>query len=98
MKYKVLVAIAVSFLLSIPAGSKNLRLLVGTYTENTGAEGVYLYSFDTETAACKLVGCSPAGNPSFVIASPDGKTAYSVNEFNDGRQAVSSFALCQCRL
>lgn len=41
----------------------------------------------------RLLGMAPSGNPSFVIASPDGRYAFSVNEFGDGRQGVSSFAL-----
>ena len=36
---------------------------------------------------------APSGNPSFVVASTDGTRAYAVNEFNDGRQAVSAFTL-----
>ncbi|MBQ9653065.1 MAG: lactonase family protein [Bacteroidales bacterium] len=70
-----------------------VRLLVGTYTENTPAEGVYLYSFDTESARTTLLDMAPSGNPSFVIAVSD--KAYAVNEFNDGRQAVSAFLLTE---
>lgn len=73
--------------------SQQLGILVGTYTENSTSVGVYLYSFDPETANCTLRGIAPAGNPSFVISSPAGKVAYAVNEFNDGRQGVSSFIL-----
>ncbi len=72
---------------------EHLRLLVGTYTENTTAQGVYLYSYDPETADTKLLGVASSGNPSFVVASPDGTRAYTVNEYNDGRQAVSAFRL-----
>ena len=70
-----------------------LRLLVGTYTEGTGAEGVYLYEFNGETLESRLLSVAPSGNPSFVIASPDGKMAYSVNEYNDGREGVSAYAI-----
>lgn len=69
------------------------RLLVGTYTENTPADGIYLYSFDAQTAEASLLDMAKSGNPSFVIANPDQTRAYSVNEYNDGRQGVSSFAL-----
>ena len=71
--------------------TQEVRILVGTYTENTTAEGVYLYSFNTESAEAKLMSMAPSGNPSVVIAAGD--RAYAVNEFNDGRQGVSSFAL-----
>ena len=70
-----------------------LRLLVGTYTEGTGAEGVYLYEFNEETLEARLLSVAPSGNPSFVVATPDGKMAYSVNEFNDGREGVSAYAI-----
>ncbi|MBP5173229.1 MAG: lactonase family protein [Bacteroidales bacterium] len=70
-----------------------LRLLVGTYTEGTGAEGVYLYEFNEETLDSQLLSAAPAGNPSFVIASPDGRFAYSVNEFHDGREGVSAYSI-----
>ncbi len=70
-----------------------LRLLVGTYTEGTSAQGVYLYSYDPATAQTQLLSVAPSGNPSFVIPSPDGSRAWSVNEFNDGRQGASAYSL-----
>lgn len=81
------------FLAPLTLGAQQLRILVGTYTEDTPAEGVYLYTFDAETADAQLIGMAPSGNPSFVVSSADGKLAYAVNEYNDGRQGVSSFAL-----
>lgn len=80
-------------LLSCAPKAQELGLLVGTYTENSTSEGVYLYSFNPETAECTLQSVAPSGNPSFVIPSPDERVAYAVNEFNDGRQGVSSFLL-----
>ena len=70
-----------------------MRILVGTYTEGTGAEGVYLYGFDAETADTQPLCVAACGNPSFVIPSEDGTMAYAVNEVNDGRQGVSCFSL-----
>ena len=85
---------AVSALL-ISAGlhAQEIKFLVGTYTENTSAEGVYMYSFNSETADAEFLSMAPSGNPSFVTVTPDGKHAYAVNEYNDGREAVSSFTL-----
>lgn len=91
MKIKSL--LAALLVISCMPKAPQLGLLVGTYTENTTAVGVYLYSFDTQTADCTLTGMAPSGNPSFVIPSPGEKMAYAVNEFNDGRQGVSSFVL-----
>ena len=73
--------------------AQEYRLLVGTYTENTSAEGVYLYSFDSKQADATLLDMAPSGNPSFVITNPEQTRVYCVNEFNDGRQGVSAFAL-----
>lgn len=85
--------LAIATLLCGGLGAQPLRLLVGTYTEGTSAEGVYLYSYDPETAGCSLLSVAPSGNPSFVIPSPDGRMAWSVNEFNDGRQGVSTYSI-----
>jgi len=93
---KILTLLAACLVLQMQA--QELRLLVGTYTEGTSAEGVYLYSFDAKTAETALLSVAPSGNPSFVIATPDGSRAYSVNEFNDGRQAVSAYALGEDRI
>ena len=73
--------------------TEKLHILVGTYTEGTESQGVYLYNFDPSTLACELLDTAKAGNPSFIITSPDRTHAYAVNEFNDGRSGVSSFHL-----
>lgn len=82
-----------AIILSLCARAQEVKMLIGTYTENTPAEGVYMYAFDTDTGESRLLSMAPSGNPSFVVATPDGKMAYSVNEFNDGRQGVSSYAI-----
>lgn len=76
---------------SLTAQAQNI--LVGTYTEGTAAEGVYLYSYNPETAEVELKSVAKSGNPSFVIANEKGTMAYSVNEFNDGRQGVSAYTI-----
>lgn len=79
--------------MTLSAIAQPCRILVGTYTEGTPAEGIYLYSFDLETGETALLSKAPSGNPSFVIASPDGRKAWSVNEFNDGREGLSSYSI-----
>lgn len=71
----------------------NIRILVGTYTDGNASQGVYLYSFNQRTAKYELLDTAKAGNPSFIIASDDLKHAYSVSEYEDGRQAVVSYTL-----
>ncbi len=94
MSHRTIIAVISSILFAgMTAQAQIIRFLVGTYTENTEAEGVYMYSYDTQTADCQLLSVASSGNPSFVIASPGGKMAYSVNEYNDGRQGVSSYTI-----
>ncbi len=85
-------------MLSAVGCTSTQNFLVGTYTEGTGAEGVYLYSLNEKNADFKQLSVAQAGNPSFVIAAPDGKHVYSVNEYNDGRQGVSAYLLEQNNL
>lgn len=70
-----------------------IKMLVGTYTEGNDSKGVYLYDFDTEKLEWKLLDTAAAGNPSFIIPSPDRHSAYAVSEYSDGRQGVYSFTL-----
>lgn len=90
-----LLTFAAVFVLAVSCSvhPRSLTLLIGTYTEDarpSDNRGVFLYSLDTKTLEAKQIGVAPSGNPSFVIQSPYG--AYSVNEFNDGRQGVSSYS------
>ncbi|MCR5519529.1 MAG: lactonase family protein [Bacteroidales bacterium] len=90
---KIIISIA-SLLLTINAFSQeSLRMLIGTYTENSASEGIYYYEFNLENADARLLHVAKTGNPSFVITNDDCSRAYCVNEFNDGREAVSSFAI-----
>lgn len=43
-------------------------------------------------------GMCKAGNPSFIIPSPDRHFAYAVSEYSDGREGVYSFALNEDRI
>lgn len=89
-----MLTVAVSLLAAASLNAReDLRILVGTYTENTPSQGVYLYSFDQETAQAVLLDTAKAGNPSFVIPSPDRRFAYGVAEYGDGRQGACSFRL-----
>ena len=92
MKRMMTLAAALLAAASLPAQDA-LRMLVGTYTENTPSDGVYLYSFDQETAQAVLLDTAKTGNPSFVIPSPDRRFAYAVSEYGDGRQGACAFRL-----
>ena len=54
-------------------------LIVGTYT-GPKSEGIYVYRFDTKSGDATQVASAKTDNPSYVIASRDGRYVYSVNE------------------
>jgi 6-phosphogluconolactonase len=61
-------------------GSKDYILYVGTYT-NGASKGIYAYRYNTETGEMKTLGLAAAAvNPSFLVADPDGKQMFAVNE------------------
>ena len=73
-------------------------LYVGTYTEGTRSEGIYLICMDRRSGELQRVGSVDAGpNPSFLALHPNGRTLYAVNELEqyNGRPtgAVSAFAI-----
>jgi 6-phosphogluconolactonase len=69
-------------LLSHPDSEADGELLyVGTYTEKTGSEGVYLVRFDRRSGKLTKVGTVNVGpNPSFLALHPNGRVLYAVNE------------------
>jgi len=68
-------------------------LYVGTYTENTRSEGVYLVRMDRRSGELVQVGAVNAGpNPSFLSIHPNGRVLYAVNEL-EHTGAVSAFAI-----
>lgn len=73
---------------------KKLRILVGTYTDSTDSQGVYLYAFDQDDASFALLDTAAAGNPSMVIPGGNGM-AYSVGEYEDGRQCAYCYRLTE---
>jgi 6-phosphogluconolactonase len=54
-------------------------LLVGTYT-GPNSEGLYVYRFDTKTGAATRIGSARTVNPSYLVASRDGRYVYAVEE------------------
>lgn len=81
--------------------NKTISLYVGTYTD-TGSEGIYSYSLNTETGELTEKTLAAAtGNPSFIKISPDKSYLYAVNETNtvDGNSgAVTSFKIADGQL
>lgn len=73
-------------------------LYVGTYTEGTRSEGVYLVRMDHRSGQLTRVGSVDAGpNPSFLGIHPNGRVLYAVNELEQYKGkptgAVSAFTI-----
>jgi 6-phosphogluconolactonase len=66
------------------------KLLIGTYTNSTKSDGIWVYDFDTETGNFNYKSkVSGVENPSYLAITRNGKHVYSVNEVRNG--GVSSF-------
>jgi 6-phosphogluconolactonase len=75
-------------------------LYVGTYTESTQSEGIYLVRMDRRSGQLRRVGAVAAGaNPSFLALHPHGRVLYAVNELEKYQEkptgAVSAFAIAR---
>jgi 6-phosphogluconolactonase len=67
---------------------------VGTYTDGTRSEGIYLVRMNTRTGELELLSVTDAGpNPSFLAVHPSGRALYAANEATDG--GVSAFAISE---
>lgn len=76
-----------------PGADSSLKMLIGTYTNDNGSQGVYLFDFNEDDATFSLLDTAKAGNPSFIIPSDDRRFAWSVGEYEDGHQGVFSYKL-----
>lgn len=84
MKKYILSALLILSVTSLYSQEGRTNLLVGTYTKPCESKGVYIFSFDMETAETKLTGSTQSAlNPSFLSFSPDKKFVYCVNENGD---------------
>lgn len=75
-----------------------LWLLVGSYTDDGTGSGARLMRFDGADGSATPAAFSPALNPAFIIPSADRTRAWSVCEFNDGRQGAYAYTLGPGRL
>jgi 6-phosphogluconolactonase len=69
------------------------NLLIGTYTKPGKSNGIYVYTFNSETGEfgykSEVAGIK---NPSFLTISEDLKHVYSVSEVGDGKGSISAFS------
>jgi 6-phosphogluconolactonase len=78
-----------------PASAAEYWMYTGTYSTG-GSRGIYAYRFETGSGKIVPAGVAAAtSNPSFLVAHPDGKLLFAVNE--DGSEtapgSVSSFSI-----
>jgi 6-phosphogluconolactonase (cycloisomerase 2 family) len=73
--------------------SEEIKMIIGTYTEQSSSKGIYLYSFNQNNGDSKEISTIMSGNPSYLALSDNKNIFYSVNEFHNGTQAVTSFSI-----
>lgn len=73
--------------------NRTYNLLIGTYTSPGKSDGIYVYTFDTETGDFSYKS-EAAGikNPSFLVVTQDREHVYSVSEVGDGQGSISSYS------
>lgn len=69
----------------------NLNLIVGTYTKSCQSDGIYTYSFDTNSGDFRLKSKTEnIFNPSYLTISEDNHFLYSVNQ-DQNESSISSY-------
>ena len=90
----ILAGLSLTMAVGMPAAaSDELTMVVGTYTEQSTSDGMYVYRFNQRTGKSQLVGDVKAGNPSFLMMNHDANRVYAVSEYDDGRQGLGAFIL-----
>jgi len=87
---------ATTLLHSLDAPPPSQLMYVGTYTDGTKSEGIYLVRMDPHTGELRQVGAANGGaNPSFLALHPNGRVLYAVNEVEkrEGKAAGGVTAL-----
>ena len=90
----ILAGLSLTMAVGMPAvASDELTMVVGTYTDQSTSDGMYVYRFNQRTGKSQLVGDVKAGNPSFLMMNHDANRVYAVSEYDDGRQGLGAFIL-----
>lgn len=91
MKKTCSILLSIFALFLVKAQENKLNLLVGTYSRYCESKGLYVYEFDTKTAAFNLKNSTEnIINPNYLTVSNDNKFVYSVSE-KDKKSTVSAF-------
>ncbi|MDI6047608.1 lactonase family protein [Flavobacterium yafengii] len=92
MKKPFAVLLLIFIFTSVQAQKNKFNLLIGTYTQNCGSKGIYVYDFDSKTGDFSFKNATEKViNPSYLTVSKENNFVYSVNEFG-AESTVSSFS------
>ena len=73
----ILAGLSLTMAVGMPAvASDELTMVVGTYTDQSTSDGMYVYRFNQHTGKSQLVGDVQAGNPSFLMMNHDANRVY----------------------
>ena len=75
------------------AANTTFNLLIGTYTKPGKSNGIYVYSFNSETGDFKYKAeVGDIINPSFLVVTQDRKQVYAVSETGNGQGSISAYS------
>lgn len=81
-KYHPLLFLCTFFIFGCSKAQTKFDLIIGTYTNTGTSEGMYVYTFDSETGQFEYKNkTTDIDNPSYLALSPDLKSVYAVSEF-----------------
>ena len=91
MKKNIFIIIALVLFSKVYCQNNNLNLIVGTYTKSCQSDGIYTFSFDTNSGDFEFKSKTEnIFNPSYLTISEDNHFLYSVNQ-DQNESSISSF-------
>lgn len=85
-------AVAAAFVGIQSFAGNDLTMIVGTYTEQSTSEGMYVYRFNQDNGKAEAISSVKAGNPSFLTFNDDATRVYAVNEYDDERRGAEAYS------
>ncbi|MBA4055338.1 MAG: 3-carboxymuconate cyclase [Marivirga sp.] len=92
MKIAAILLLMFGFYSLVKGQGATFNLLIGTYTQPGKSDGIYVYSFNSETGEFSYKAEAPGiKNPSFLAITKDKKFLYTVSEAREGMVSAYSF-------
>ncbi len=83
-KHYLLFILCALFIFGCTKTETKFDLIIGTYTNTGTSEGIYVYTFDSETGQLEYKNkTTDIDNPSYLALSPDLKSVYAISEFGE---------------